>query len=150
KNGHYSIRLPARKYIVKIISATVKDSLDASTTQALIKNYFKALPPASLTRDITTADSTLDLIYHRAPQIAVSGLYDDSSRISTCAGFKSYDFWPQSIRRPITFKVYQGPPSRGCLLDTGKIFVTTDISTSVGNFNHDTVPIINGVGIDSL
>ncbi|HYK44933.1 MAG TPA: T9SS type A sorting domain-containing protein [Parafilimonas sp.] len=150
QNGQYSIRLPARKYIVKIISLTVKDSLDPSTTQAVIKNYFKALPPASLTRDITNGDTTLDLIYHRAPQIAVLGLYDDSSRIQTCAAFKNYDFWPQGVRRPITFKVYQGPVSRGCLLDTGRVFITTDINNTVANYQHDTVNLVGGIGVDSL
>jgi hypothetical protein len=149
-NGQYSIRLPARPYTVKIISAKVSDPLDPSTTQASIKAFFKAVPASSLFRDITNHDTVLNLIYNRSPHIAVSGLNADSNRVSTCSAFKNFDFWPQGIRRPITFKVYQGPVSRGCLLDTGNVFVTTDISSTLGVYNHDTVNLAKGVGVDSI
>ena len=150
KKGHYSIRLPARAYKVKIISANVNDPIVPSTNQNTVKSFFKALPIANVYRDITTSDTVLDLIYNRPPQIAVSGLYDDSSAVATCDAFKNIDFWPQGIKRPITSKVYQGPISRGCLLDTGRVYITTDISNTLGNYNHDTVMLAGGIGVDSI
>ncbi|MBV9963397.1 MAG: T9SS type A sorting domain-containing protein [Parafilimonas sp.] len=148
--GNYSIRLPARAYNVKIISVNVKDPIDPSTKQSTIISYFNAQPASSKYKDITTNNKTLNLIYHRAPQMAVSGLYDDSSRVANCSAFKNYDFWPQSVKRPITFTMYQGPVSRGCLLDTGTVYVTTDISSTVGVYNNDTVKFANGIGVDSI
>lgn len=149
-NGNYSIRLPARGYNVKIIKVTVSDAIDPSTKQSTIISYFKTLPATNKYRDITSNNKVLNLLYQRPPQIAVSGLYDDSSRVATCSAFKNYDFWPQSVRRPVTFKVYQGPVSRGCALDTGTIYVTTDISNTLGNYQHDTVKFTNGIGVDSI
>ena len=125
-NGKYSIRLPARAYTVKVISWSGQDNADPTTTQASIIKYFNALRNDTLRvdsvyRDISTHDTILNLEYHRAPQIAIDGLRDDSVRVNTCASFSNYDFWPQGIRRPVRFNVYQGPASKGCLLDTGKL-----------------------------
>ena len=64
-NGHYSIRLPARAYKVKIISVTVSDPYDASTNEAIIKSFFNVLPVDSIYRDISTHDTTMNLVYQR-------------------------------------------------------------------------------------
>ena len=154
-NGKYSIRLPARAYTVKVISWSGHDNTDPSTTQQSIIKYFNALKKDTLQvdsvyRDITTHDTILNLQYHRAPQIAIDGLRDDSVRVSTCAAFSNYDFWPQGIRRPVRFNVYQGPASKGCLLDTGTVYIKTDISINTGFFNYDTVPVVHGIATDTI
>ncbi len=46
--------------------------------------------------------------------------------------------------------MYQGPASRGCLTDTGRVTIKTDISINQGQFNYDTVPVSRGVAIDSI
>ncbi len=154
-NGTYSIRLPARAYTVKVISWSGHDNADATTTQQSIIKYFNALRNDTLRvnsvyRDISARDTILNLEYHRAPQIAVDGLRDDSASVSTCPAFSNYDFWPQGIKRPIRFKVYQGPPTSGCLTDTGTVTIKTDISIDDGNFNYDTVPVVHGIATDSI
>ncbi|HVW98912.1 MAG TPA: T9SS type A sorting domain-containing protein [Candidatus Babeliaceae bacterium] len=156
-NGKYSIRLPARAYTVKVISYSGHDNTDPGTTQTSIKNYFNSLRSDTaqvhlVYRDISTKDTVLNLEYHRAPQIAIIGLRDDSIRVNTCLAtqYKNYDFWPQGVKRPIRFYVYQGPASKGCLTDTGKVTIKTDISTYYGRFNYDTVAVSHGVAIDSI
>ncbi len=158
-DGSYSIRLPARAYTVKVIANTIKvsDPYDKTTTAASIANWFNSIRSDSTKvdsfyRDITTHDTVLNLIYHRAPQIVAVGLNADSARITAACSsqFANYDFWPQGIKRPIYFKVYQGPASRGCLGDTGVVTVRTDISTTFGKFNYDTLKVSHGIAIDSI
>ncbi len=149
KKGHYSIRLPAKKYTVKIIRVSVKDNLDPSTTASSVKSFFKALPVDSVYRDISTHDTTLNLVYQRPPQIIVSGLID-SSIIQNCSAFNKFAIWPQEEIRPITFNVYQGPISRGCAFDKGKVYLTTDVSNMMGKLDKDTIPVVSGKGIINL
>ena len=156
-NGKYSIRLPARAYTVKVVKYSGQDKTDPGTTQTSIKSYFNSLRSDTaqvhlVYRDISKKDTILNLEYHRAPQIAIVGLRDDSIRVNTCLAtqYKNYDFWPQGIKRPIKFYVYQGPASKGCLTDTGKVTIKTDISTYYGRFNYDTVAVSHGVAIDSI
>ncbi len=148
-NGKFSISLPARAFKVKILSVTVNDPYDASTTQAAIKSFFKALPADSIYRDISTHDTTLNLVYQRPPQMRVSGLID-SSIIQNCSAFNKFAIWPQEEIRPVTFNVYQGPISRGCSFDKGKVYLTTDISNMMGKLDKDTIPVVNGKGIINL
>ncbi len=145
-NGHYSIRLPARAYKVKIISVAVSDPYDASTNEAIIKSFFNTLPVDSVYRNIYSHDTTMNLVYQRPPQMQVSGLLD-SSIIQNCSAFQKFAIWPQEEVRPVTFNIYQGPISRSCPLNKGTVYLTTDVSNMMGKYDKDTISIVNGKGI---
>ena len=70
-SGYYDIKLPAGIYKVEVLSfvATVSDF------NALeIIDFFDNFPIDSVQRDISTSDTTLNLIFQESPEIVVQGL----------------------------------------------------------------------------
>jgi len=143
-NGYYSIQLPARKYTVHVVSCTVTSRVElaANTDGNQVKAFFDTLPVALRYRDITAADTTLNLVYQRAPQMQITGLIDSNTLIK-CPTLTNYAIWPQATKRVVKFITYQGPVSKGCGLDMGTITYKTDLRQLQGKFDEDTLKLTN-------
>ncbi len=99
--GYYEIRLPARRYQVKVFSFTAA-TLVTDVSDLDIRDFFNnRTSKDSLTRDITTDNAVLNLVYERPPVISISGL--DNS----CAP-NAYVVIPQAVERTFTMQVRQG------------------------------------------
>ncbi len=143
-SGYYSVRLPARQYKVRVVSCTVTSSVDkaANTNSSQLIAFFDTLPVSKRYRNITTADTTLNLVYQRAPQMQITGLIDSNTLIK-CPALTNYAIWPQATKRDVKFITYQGPVSKGCGLDMGAITYKTDIRQLQGKFDEDTLKLTN-------
>ncbi len=136
-SGYYSIRLPARKYKVKMISYTsnIPNNGDPDFIyETDIKAFFNtnydttlstsAVPTDSLIRDIRSGNATLNLIYQRPPSVGMYGLADACGQTS---GIPYHYRWKQAETKNIGFVVYQGSPAKSCPLSVDSVRLSTNI-----------------------
>ncbi|MEP7264017.1 MAG: carboxypeptidase-like regulatory domain-containing protein, partial [Bacteroidota bacterium] len=151
--GFYSIRLPARKYKVKVISfspsitnTTDPDYIYEADLLAFFNtNYggstnITALPYSALERDVTTHDTTLHLTYQRPPTIALFGLVDSCINLSDPS--LTYSVWKQAETKALGFKIYQGSVAKGCPLTADTLRLSTNVH--VDDVNEEfLIPVVN-------
>ena len=122
--GAYSITLPARKYRVSLVSFTPKSGANAPLETEVL-NFINVRTPAdSLIRNISTRDTTLNLLYVRPPVVSITqGLN------IVCTTPTEFAIVRQAFADSFRVQVYQGPASIGCpLADTNnKIKILTNV-----------------------
>ena len=119
-SGSFSIRLPARKYKVSVVSF----SQSADVTELLLKDFFNKIPADSLVRDITERDTTINLVYQRPPVLVIEGLPNVCNRIDS-----PFALIPQANRRMVVIKVFNGPQKTCPVKDSSLVLVKTNIQT---------------------
>ncbi len=124
-SGFYSITLPARKYKVQIISFTpsVPSGNVAYVDAATLINFINTkVSKDSLTRDVTKADTTLNIEYQRPPEIGITGLP------IVCTTPTPFSLIKQAATDSFRVFVYQGAPSFGCpVSDTNQLKIITNV-----------------------
>jgi len=112
--GFYSIRMPARKYTVKVIqfNELPQNNTFFVSSAAILSFFNDILNRDSLTRDITNRDTTLELDYHRPPTIETTGLED------SCTTGTPFTVMKQMVNKLFTVKVYEGTAAQGCPVRT--------------------------------
>ncbi|HPI11970.1 MAG TPA: chitobiase/beta-hexosaminidase C-terminal domain-containing protein [Catalimonadaceae bacterium] len=154
-SGYYSVRLPARKYKVRVISfdsdpnetepVNSADLIAFLSDNADGTNLPSALPYDSLVRDITSSNAILNLTYQRPPTIQVSGL--DSL---DCEGTKlPFATIAQSAKRGIRFNVWQGSASKNCPVSQDSVHLYTNIPVDDLNISR-AYKVVNGIVNDTL
>lgn len=144
-DGTYTITLPARSYRVKVISyTTITKGVDTIKATDLLQYINYIIPKDSLTRSIDTADATLDLIYHRPPVLALTGVNN------ICIANGGFDVWQQLDKKPIKIDLYEGSVIKGCrLASNDSVTIETTVQTD-NNLENIKVPIVNGIANDTL
>lgn len=125
-SGFYSIRLPARRYKVTVISFT---SLTSNTSDPAYINNLTLLDfinnkvsPDSLMKDITKHDTVLNIRYERPPVLQMTGLP------IVCSNPSPFAVMQQEVVDSFVVKAYQGAASFGCPVhDTNKVKIFTSI-----------------------
>lgn len=147
-SGFYTIRLPAGKYKV---SVTGFSDLQAGFNADEMKDFLNAFHADSLTRDITNTDTTLNLIFEEAPQIAVSGLEGPCSGTALPGSMDLSDnpIFAQNVERSFTVQVFQGSPSKGCLAKDDTLKISTNVHADDGNelFEFETIDGQKGISL---
>ncbi len=115
--GFYSITLPARKYKVRVVDFTA----NADVSKLDLLAFFNQLADDSLTRDITDANATLNLVYQRPPVLDVAGL------TPVCTPPATFSIFPQNEERDIVVKAYQGPIAKNCPAADTNLILNTNI-----------------------
>ncbi|MCR9063478.1 MAG: LytTR family transcriptional regulator DNA-binding domain-containing protein [Cytophagales bacterium] len=148
-SGYYSIRLPAGKYKV---SVTGFSDIQTGFNADEMKNFLNAFHTDSLTRDITNADATLNLIFEEAPQIAVSGLDGPCSGTALTGSMDLSDnpIFAQNVERPFTVHVFQGDPSKGCYAKDDTLKISTNVHADDVNelFEYETINGQKGISLE--
>lgn len=119
--GFYSIRLPARKYKVRVVSFSAVSDV---TSPDLLAFFGTAIHADSLIRDITERDTTLNLVYQRLPVIVLQGLDNDCNRSPSDSAFVVI---PQGVTRTFLIKVFQGPEIKACPVSDTTILINTNV-----------------------
>ncbi|GAB3985272.1 hypothetical protein GCM10028807_00150 [Spirosoma daeguense] len=142
--GFYSIALPPRKYKVTVISFTPSGSVSSPDFLDFINNQY---PADSLIRDLTstTAVTTLNLTYQRAPTLNVAGLVSPPN----CGTSAGYSLMQQANPTSLTVTAYQGPVALGCPVISGTVLVSTNTQVSSGE-NFTSVVNATSAGSQSL
>jgi hypothetical protein len=123
-SGFFSIRLPARKYKVRVIDFTPKDALDVSNPD-VIAFFETKISKDSLIRDLTERDTTITLIYQRPPIMVLQGFDNDCDRQPADSAFAIV---PQGVTKTMLIKVFQGPAIKACPVpDSSIILINTNI-----------------------
>jgi len=149
-DGTYSVRLPARKYRVSVVSFTLASSSEA-IAEADLKAFFNNAPlPGSISKDSLIADLTsgnhkLNLLYQRAPSIQLEG-FDNSFCGSTALNFVTLE---QGSKKVFQVKVFQGSPGLGCPLSDDSVRIVTNLLGDDQNFIKK-IALRNGIGMDSF
>lgn len=116
--GDYSISLPARKYRVKVISFSPAAGSGVTSIE-LLEFFNTKVPEDSLTRDITTSNTILSIVYNRAPTLSITGLDP------ICNTPQPFSIIRQVNERTIIVNAWQGPASKNCpVIDTTLTIVT--------------------------
>ncbi len=123
--GAFSIRLPARKYKVRVVNFSPATGANAVVATDVTDFFNTRIPADSLTREIGTRDTTLNLVYVRPPVIDISG----GLLIKCTTPSPGFALIRQTESDSFKVKIYQGPASLGCPLaaDTGKIRIVTNV-----------------------
>ncbi|MBL0358067.1 MAG: hypothetical protein IPP72_14900 [Chitinophagaceae bacterium] len=141
-SGFYSIRLPARKYKVKVIGFSPTSEV---TSPELLAFFNTLVPKDSLVRDITERDTTLNFVYQRPPVMVLEGLNNDCNRTPADSAFAVF---PQSVTKNMLIKVYQGPAAKACPVpDSSIVLINTNIQN---DDNNESLSHRTKNGIDSL
>ncbi len=125
--GFYSIQLPPRKYKVRAVSFTPSGGANPVSATDFV-TFINNLPADSTTRDLTstTAITTLNLTYERAPIITVTGLVSPA----ICGTASAFSVMNQAVDTPIAVQIFQGPVSLGCPVSGGTYTVASGTTTS--------------------
>ena len=148
-SGFYSVRLPARKYKVRVIDFTQPaitdpqnpDYIYETDLQAFFNTNFdttissNALPYDSLLVDLTTTNDSLNLVYQRPPSISLYGLLDNCN-------LPDYVRWKQAELKDLGFVVYQGSPAKGCRLSLDSVRLSTNVHVQDVN-EVFMIPVVN-------
>jgi hypothetical protein len=140
-SGAYSIRLPARKYKVRIVSFSA--TADVSSPD-LLAFFETAISADSLVRDITEKDATLMLTYQRPPTMVLEGLNNDCNRIPADSAFVVI---PQNVTRTFLVKLYQGPAAKGCPVADTTLLINTNVQL---DDNSESISRKTTGGIDTV
>ncbi|MES2777254.1 MAG: hypothetical protein V4722_23960 [Bacteroidota bacterium] len=118
--GYYSVRLPARKYKVKVHSfSPSSEGMDIAPLD-LLQYINEWLPKDSLMADITNTNDTLNIVFNRKPELQMTGL------ANVCT--QNFAIMKQTVTDSFTIRVFQGSPTFGCTVtDTSKLVVSTSI-----------------------
>lgn len=142
-SGAYSVRLPAAKYKVSVNSfSEVPGGKDLNGEE--MKTFLNAYPDSIRVRDITNADTTLNLFFHEKPQIEVIGLAGPDCAGGALAGSNDLSLNPifvQNEERTFTVKVWEGNPSKGCPAQDSTLIMNTNIQVDDANEQLDTMTV---------
>jgi hypothetical protein len=143
-SGTYSVRLPAAKYRVTVNSiSNVPSGKDLNAGE--IVNFLNAYPDSIRVRDITNSNATLNLYFHEAPRITVTGL-DGPCGTGTVAGtsgnnLSSHPLFIQSKPRTFTVKVWEGNPTKACPAKDSMLTISTNIQIDDANEQIDSMTV---------
>ncbi len=144
--GNFSVRLPARAYRAEIKDITLKAG--STDNKPDVMTFFSSiLPKDSLYRDITDRDTTLFIVYQRAPTMVIT---DGLDPVNDCATVNNrFALIPQISERPIQIKVFQGSEVQNCPATDTTLRIFTNIQ--VEDVNEELVyRTLNGEVKDTL
>jgi hypothetical protein len=127
-SGAYSVRLPAAKYKVIVNSfSNVPSGKDLNASEMV--NFLNAYPDSILVRDITNTDTTMNLIYHEAPQIVAYGLEGPCSTgtVPNPGDLSLNPIFIQNVPKSFLVRVYEGRESKQCPVVDSVLIVNTNI-----------------------
>jgi hypothetical protein len=139
--GFYSIRLPARKYKVKVVGFNATADVFSSD---LLDFFSVNVPADSLVRDITERDTTLNLVYQRPPVMLLEGLDNDCNRSPADSAFVVI---PQGVTRSFLIKLYQGPAIKACPVTDTTLIINSNIQQED---NSEAITLRTQNGIDTV
>ena len=126
-NGYIIEELPAREYKIEVTSEPIQKFDDSKYSRADVNAQYATYSHVSSLSH--TADSTLRFYYKAPPTLE---LIDFPSGIAGCAG-TSFDFpvlEQDRIYPDFKIKVWEGPISAGCPVDTGFVDIKDEIGGS--------------------
>jgi Concanavalin A-like lectin/glucanases superfamily/FG-GAP repeat/Secretion system C-terminal sorting domain/Bacterial Ig-like domain len=130
-SGFYSIVLPAREYNIEMTALKDSDPNLVPNPEDVV-NYFGVE-----TVDLSDEKVGKNFIYHKPPQIKISGLPEKG-----CAPFE-VPIMEQLVKYQLRIEVYENFGGDTCLVDTGFVTIYDDIG---GNPNEPIeLPLVNGV-----
>ena len=126
-NGYISIEVPAREYRIKITSEPIQDFNDTDYSRADVNTQY-----AGYTHDASMshlADSTLRFYYRAPPTLELIGI---PPSLPSCSGTSNdFPILEQGMTYPdFKIKVWEGPKSAGCPVDTGFVDIVDEIGGS--------------------
>ena len=130
-SGFYSIKLPARKYAVRVINFYPAEGIIAPfrvESNDLLDFFNTRVPTDSLKRDITTHDTTLNLVYNRPPELDIVGLPKP-----VCVPPVTFSLIQQSKETVFTIRAFQGPVSKNCPVVDTTLIINTNIQKEDDN-----------------
>jgi hypothetical protein len=117
-SGFYSIRLPARKWQVKVVEFNPVNGGDVQFPD--LQAFFETrVPKDSLIRNIDTANATLNLVYNRPTTLEIVGL----DRVCTVPSVAIFE---QSKERTFTVKAWQNA-AKNCAATDSALTIFTNI-----------------------
>ncbi|WP_341228304.1 PPC domain-containing protein [uncultured Arcticibacterium sp.] len=142
-SGAYSVRLPAAKYKVSVNSfSEVPPGKDLNGIE--MTAFLNAYPDSIRVRDITNADTTLNLFFHEKPQIVAYGLEGPCNGTSGLTGAADLSLNPifvQAEERTFTVKVWEGNPLKQCPAQDSTLIMNTNIQVDDVNEELDTMTV---------
>lgn len=139
--GVYSIRLPARKYKVRVVSFSAASDVSSPD---LLAFFSINVPADSLVRDITERDTSLNLLYQRPPVMVLEGLDNDCNRAPADSAFVVI---PQGVTRNFLVKLYQGPAIKACPVTDTTLIINTNIQQED---NNEAISLRTQNGVDTV
>lgn len=139
--GFYSIRLPARKYKVRVVSFNATSDV---TSPDLLAFFGTSTPVDSLIRDISERDTTLNLVYQRPPFMVLQGLDNDCNRSPSDSAFVVI---PQGVTRTFLVKLYQGPQIKACPVTDTTLLINTNVQQED---NSEAITLRTQNGVDTV
>jgi len=140
-SGFYSIRLPARKYKVRVVSFNATADV---TSPDLLDFFDIAIPKDSLVRNVTERDTTLNLVYQRPPVMVLEGLDNDCNRAPADSAFV---VMPQGVSRTFLVKLFQGPAIKACPVTDTTLIINTNIQQED---NSESITMATVAGVDTV
>jgi len=139
--GFYSIRLPAKKYKVQVVSFAAAADV---TSPDLLAFFGTSVPADSLIRDITERDTSLNLVYQRPPVMVLEGLDNDCNRQPADSAFVVI---PQGVTRTFLVKLYQGPAIKACPVTDTSLIINTNVQQED---NNEAITLLTKNGTDTV
>jgi len=140
-SGFYSIRLPARKYKVRVVSFNATADV---VSPDLLAFFDTSIPKDSLIRNITERDTILHLVYQRLPVMVLEGLDNDCNRAPADSSFAVI---PQGVTRSFLVKLYQGPAIKACPVSDTTLVINTNIQQED---NSEAITMATVAGVDTV
>jgi len=124
-SGNFTVELPARKYNAQVINFDDPDPYRELEVLAFFQNVIEI--------DLSADDITQDFIYRPEPTIEVLGLPEEVCNRTVLEQLKPYE---------ITIRIWEGPASENCPVDTGYVLINDEISDR--NSEEIMLPFSNG------
>lgn len=132
--GFYTIVLPARQYIVKVVSFTATQNADVIGTEVV--QFFQdqidrdSVARQAFIRDLTSVSAVTEfnLVYPRKPTIALSAL----PQTPGCGNLAPTKRLEQGVPTSLTVTVYQGAVAKGCPFTSGTVTVSGNVVDDAG------------------
>ncbi len=118
--GFFTVRLPARKYKISVISFSPIANPDVDTGDLLY--FFNTTIKDSLVKNITENSASCNLVYKRPSTLQIFGLDP------LCTGANAFAIFPQNEEKTFLVKVYQGAVSKNCPVTDTAINIITNIT----------------------
>lgn len=142
--GMYTLKLPARKYYVEMLSFTSVDEDLLSSIEG--KAYFSKNDSIDLTvydPEVFSHDTlTKDFVYRKAPTLLVAGL----DRYMTCSD-EIMPVIPQHGEYVVEFDPVESFNGSHCPAGDGRIIIMENISSSGTGFVTDTIDYMQGEAV---
>ncbi|RYZ30649.1 MAG: hypothetical protein EOO10_02080 [Chitinophagaceae bacterium] len=139
-DGSYTISLPARSYMMRVLSFN-PNSAGSDIPQGDLFTFFNVIRKDSTISNLDSFNKTLNLVYHRKPVLQIINLPDTS-----CG---AYVVFQQGKRRSFTVNVWEGDPSHNVKLasDSADSIKLTLVTSVQGDDLNDSLRfnVIKGV-----